>query len=396
MRPASTTCRQYRSLWPRFAPIDLPHEVAEYHVHTHIFYTSRANAMDKQRVKAFVEKVFSDMAGAMTAGLGFVGVKTGLFEAMAGQNWMTSEEVAEHSDLQPRYVQEWLNGMVAAGYLEYAPNDEKYRLPDEHAYLLASEGTDHFMGGLFCFAQVLLRVAPKVADAFERGGGVPFEEYGTDGVRALDMINRGQYEQRLSPTGWLESLPEVVQRLEAGGRVLDVGCGAGRIALTIARTFPRASVMGLDTDEESIRHARAAAESLNMSERVQFVTRRTGDLDPGEPFDFITACDCVHDFADPLQTLKEIRTLLDADGVLFVVEPKTADRLEDNCNRIATMYYGFSVFHCMTQSLANGGPGLGTCMGPARTEALMREAGFSGFEALDIRSQVLSFYAVRP
>jgi 2-polyprenyl-3-methyl-5-hydroxy-6-metoxy-1,4-benzoquinol methylase len=352
--------------------------------------------MDKERVKTFAGEVFSHMAGAMTAGLGFIGVRTGLFKAMAGKDWMTLEEIVEQSNLQRRYVEEWLKGMVSAGYLEYAPADGTYRLPEEHAYLLASEGTDHFMGGLLCFAPVLLRVAPKVADAFEQGGGVPFEDFGSDGVQALDMINRGQYEQRLSPTSWLKSLPDVVERLEAGGRVLDVGCGAGRIALTLARTFPQATVVGLDPDEESIRQARAAAESLALGERVQFVARRTSDLEPHERFDFITACDCVHDFADPLQTLKEIRALLDAEGVLFVVEPRAADRLEDNCNPIATMYYGFSVFHCMTQSLASGGPGLGTCMGPTRTEALMREAGFTGFEMLDIRSQVLSFYAVRP
>ena len=153
--------------------------------------------MNKERVKAFAGEVFSDMAGAMTAGFGFIGVKTGLFQAMAGKDWMTAEEVVEHSNLQPRYVSEWLKGMVSAGYLEYAPADEKYRLPEEHAYLLASEGTDHFMGGLLCFAPVLLRTAPKVANAFEQGGGVPFEEFGTDGIQALDMINRGQYEQRL-------------------------------------------------------------------------------------------------------------------------------------------------------------------------------------------------------
>ena len=352
--------------------------------------------MDKDRIKAFAGEVFSDMAGAMTAGLGYVGVKTGLFNAMAGKDWMTSEEVVRVSNLQSRYVEEWLKGMVCAGYLEYTPAEQTYRLPEEHAYLLASEGTDHFMGGLFCFAPVLLRVAPKVAVAFEQGGGVPFEEYGADGIEALDMINRGQYERRLSPTGWLEPLPEVVERLEAGGRVLDVGCGVGRVALTLAKTFPRTSVTGLDRDEESIRHARAAAESSNASDRVRFVASGTGDLDPGEPFDFITACDCVHDFADPIRTLQEIRALLDQDGVLFVVEPKAADRLEDNCNPIATTYYGFSVFHCMTQSLANDGPGLGTCMGPARAEALMREAGFTRFEVLAIKSPVLSFYAVRP
>ncbi len=352
--------------------------------------------MDKERVKAFAEEVFTDMAGAMTAGLGFIGIKTGLFQTMAGKDWMTLEEVVQESKLQARYVQEWLSGMVSAGYLEFEPTQQTYRLPDEHAYLLASEGTDHFMGGLLCFAPVLLRVAPKVAVAFEQGGGVPFEEYGADGIQALDMINRGQYEQRLSPTGWLKSLPEMVERLEAGGRALDVGCGAGRIVLTLATAFPRSTVVGLDPDRESIRYAKAAAAASNMSDRVHFVAQKTSDLDPSEPFDFITVCDCVHDFADPVRTLGEIRALLKADGVLFVVEPKAADRLEDNCGAISTMYYGFSVFHCMTQSLASGGPGLGTCMGPARTQELMKEAGFSDFEALDIRSPVLSFYAVRP
>jgi hypothetical protein len=84
------------------------------------------------------------------------------------------------------------------------------------------------------------------------------------------------------------------------------------------------------------------------------------------------------------------------DGVLFVVEPKAADHVEENVNPIAAMYYGFSIFHCMTQSLAAGGPGLGTCMGPRRTDALLREAGFVQVELLDIRSQTNLFYAARP
>lgn len=350
--------------------------------------------MDKERVKAFADKVFADMAGAMTSALGFVGVKTGVFRAMAGKGAMRSEQVVQASKLQPRYVEEWLKGMVAAGYLEYDPATETYRLPDEHAFLLASEGTDHFMGGLFCFAPVLLQVAPRVAIAFEQGGGVPFEDYGPDGVQAMDMINRGQYEQRFTAY-WLKSLPEVVERLEAGGRVLDFGCGVGRVALTLAKAFPQATVLGLDTDRESISQANAAADAAGLNDHVRFLSGRTSDLDSREKFDLITACDCVHDLVDPIGMLKEIRALLSPDGVLFVVEPKVADRLEENRNSIAAMYYGFSVFHCMTQSLANGGLGLGTCIGPVRTEALMREAGFTRFEKLDIKSQVLAFYAVR-
>ncbi|HWP25142.1 MAG TPA: class I SAM-dependent methyltransferase [Xanthobacteraceae bacterium] len=351
--------------------------------------------MDKQRVKSFSDKVFADMAGAMSAGLGFVGVKTGLFRALAGKGPLTPEQVVAMTKLQPRYVEEWLKGMVCAGYLEYEPGGDTYRLPDEHAYLLASEGTDHFMGGLFCMAPVLLRMAPRVAAAFEKGGGVPFEDFDADGVEALDSINRGQYEQRFAAY-WLKSLPEVVERLEAGGRALDVGCGVGRVPLTLAKAFPRASIVGLDPDPESIRQANAAAQAEGLRDRVRFTAASTADLPSGEKFDLITACDCVHDFAAPLKTLKEIRALLEAGGVFLVIEPKVADRLEDNRNSIGTMYYGFSVFHCLTQSLARGGPGLGTCMGPARLGALLREAGFTRFDILDIKSQVLAFYAVRP
>ena len=74
--------------------------------------------MEKERVKAFAEKVFGDMAGAMTSGLGFVGVKIGLFRAMAGKGALTLEAIVGMTNLQPRYVEEWLKGMVCAGYLE--------------------------------------------------------------------------------------------------------------------------------------------------------------------------------------------------------------------------------------------------------------------------------------
>ena len=154
--------------------------------------------------------------------------------------------------------------------------------------------------------------------------------------------------------------------------------------------------MGLDPDPETIRQARAAATGAGLGDRIQFIANITSELERGEGFDLITACDCVHDFSAPGKTLGELRHLLKPDGVLFIVEPKAADRMQDNINSIAAMYYGFSLFHCMTQSLADGGPGLGTCMGPKRTEALLRAAGFGRVEMLDIKSQTNLFYTARP
>lgn len=354
--------------------------------------------MDKEKVKAFTNKVFGDMAGAMSTGLGYVGVKTGLFRAMDGKGPLTCAQLVAATGLQSRYVEEWLKGMASAGYLEHEPAADTYLLPEEHAFMVASDESDHFMGGLFCMVPVLMKVAPRVAESFRTGGGVPFEDYGKDGIEALELLNRGQYEQRFA-SHWLKSLPDVTTKLEAGGSVLDFGCGKGAVVLALARAFPNARVTGIDRSGESIRLAQAALDGSDDSgalrPRVRFVAQSLADLPASEQFDFITACDCIHDLAAPVETLQQIRARLKPGGVLMVIEPKAADTVEGNRNAIGTMYYGFSVFHCMTQSLAQGGPGLGTCMGPGHIGALLGEAGFTGVEPMDIRSSVLSFYAVR-
>ena len=346
--------------------------------------------MDKEKVKLAIDKVFRDMAGAMTAGMAFVGTRTGLFRAMRGKGPMRLEDVVRESKLEPRYVEEWLKGMASAGYLEYDPGAQTFLLPEEHAYFLASDGSDHFVGGMWEMVPVLMRVAPKVAEAFSKGGGVPFDEFGPDCVGALDLLNRGQYEHRFTDY-WLRALPEVTARLEGGGRVLDVGCGAGGVCIALAKAFPSAEIVGIDPDAESIRRARAAG-----AKGIRFEVKTAAQLERGEGFDLITLCDCLHDLSAPVATLQEVRELLKLEGTLFIIEPKAADRVEDNRNPVATMFYGFSLFHCMTQSLARGGPGLGACLGPAATERLVREAGFARFRALDIKSQTNLFYAANP
>jgi 2-polyprenyl-3-methyl-5-hydroxy-6-metoxy-1,4-benzoquinol methylase len=308
---------------------------------------------------------------------------------MANRGPMQAHDVVKASGLQPRYVEEWLKGMVAAGYLAYDPAAQTFTLPEEHAYFLASEDTDHFVGGLFAMVPPLMRVAPQVARAFAGGGGVPFEEFGPECVSALDLINRGQYEHRFTDY-WMKAMPEAAERLRAGGRALDVGCGSGRVCIALAEAFPAAEVVGIDPDEESIRRAKAAAPKLN------FLVKTTANLERGPGFDFISLCDALHDLAEPLATLRQVRTLLKPEGTLFIVEPKAADRLEDNRNPVAATFYGFSVFHCMTQSLARGGPGLGTCLGPAATEALVRRAGYTRFQRLDIKSLTNLFYCAQP
>src|SRR5205814_10696863 len=136
-------------------------------------------------------------------------------------------------------------------------------LPDDRASFVASDGTDHYGGGMYAMVPPLRDVAPKVADAFAKGGGVPFAEFGPECVAALDLINRGQYEERFA-SYWLKSLPDVVAKLQAGGRMLDFGCGAGRVAMAIKKAFPAAEVAGYDVDAQSIARAREAAKTMEI------------------------------------------------------------------------------------------------------------------------------------
>ena len=347
--------------------------------------------MEKQKIMDFANRVYRDMAGAMTVGMADLGTRTGLFQAMAGKGAMTAADLAQATGLQLRYVDEWLRGMTAAEYLFYDAGADTYLLPDEHAYLLASEGSDHFVGGLYRFAPVLLSKSAEVAEAFQTGGGVKFDAFGEDCVHALDMINAGTYDQRFT-SYWLAALPDITAKLEQGLRVLDVGCGTGRVSRNIVAAFPNSRAVGLDLDAASITEARAQTQAAGLAGKVDFVCESTRTFAPADKFDLITACDCIHDFAEPLATLNEIRELLAPGGTLFVVEPKAADDLADNIHPIGAMYYGFSLFHCMTQSLACGGPGLGTCMGPAKTLALLGEAGFSKAEPVSIKSLTNAFY----
>lgn len=345
-------------------------------------------------MKTMADRVFRDMAGGTAVGLAWLGVETGLFNGLAEGGAQSAAALAERCGLVERYVEEWARGMVAAEYLEFNAENDTFSLPDEHAYLLASDGTDHYMGGLFGMQPAVMAVAPRVRDAFRDGGGVPFEDYPAECREAIDLMNRGNYEHRLT-SYWLQALPDIVQKLEDGGRVLDVGCGRGQVVLAMAKAFPNSEIVGVDPDTASIEFARAAVAEAGLNGNARFVADTLDGVSESPGFDLVLACDSLHDLPDPVSVLRDVRKRLAADGVLLVIEPRLSDHLHENVHPIGAMFYGFSVFHCLTQSLAQDGAGMGACAGPTRTKALFHDAGFASVEELELKSPVNSFYAVR-
>ena len=349
--------------------------------------------MDKERIGKFANAVYRDMAGAMAIGMGYLGLKSGLFEAMKDGNPISAGDLSEKTSLNRRYVEEWLKGMTAAGWLEHSEEAGTFSMPVEHGFLLASEGTDHYMGGLFLAGPSLLSQAPEVAKAFRDGGGVHFGAFDHDWIEALDLMNGGAYQHRLA-SYWMKQLPDIDERLASGGRVLDIGCGVGKVSLALAEAYPHAQITGFDPDANSVKQARAAADMAG-AKRVTFLEGVITDVEPEPVFDFAGMFDCLHDLAEPEKTLTEIRSRMAPGGVVMVMEPRAADLLSENTNPLGTVYFGFSLFHCMTQSLAQGGAGLGTCMGPEKAMSLLSDAGFSNVQELPIKSQTNMFFAGR-
>lgn len=349
--------------------------------------------MDKQRVQSFMLKVVGDVATTLAATLLLVGDRAGLFKAMAGAGPLTPEDLAGRAGIAPRYAEEWLAAMAGAGYIEYDADTERFTLPDEHALMLADPSSEYHLVGLFSGLPTMAAIVPQLAAAFRSGDGIAFSDFGAELPMALAAMNRPVYENRLVKA-WLPALPGISERLAAGGRAIDIGCGVGVVPIALARSFPQATVAGLEFDGRSVGLARSEADAAGVTVQWHHADVLALPIEPG--WDLVTSFDVVHDLPDPLAALSRVREALTEDGVFLMVEPKVADELQQDLgNPFARMLYGMSCLHCVPQSLALGGPGLGACWGEKHARALAAEAGFGRFEKLEIRSPAMSFYALR-
>ncbi|MCP5119534.1 MAG: helix-turn-helix transcriptional regulator, partial [bacterium] len=128
--------------------------------------------MNQEKVEQLAFRVIGDMGGAFTMALGYVGDQLGLFREMHEAGPMTSQELADKAGLNERYVREWLRAMVAAEYIDFVPDGERYIMTDEQACVLSDEQSPYFVGGAFHFTTPSIYNVPRIIDAFRKGGGI--------------------------------------------------------------------------------------------------------------------------------------------------------------------------------------------------------------------------------
>ena len=350
-----------------------------------------AAEFDRAKAKAFTQLMVRHLEGAAVSIMIEVGRRVGLFEAMATMGAVTSVEIAEKTGLSERYVREWLAAMVCGGIIEYAAGEHIYRLPREHAAGLTGSSSKNLTGMAEMFP-LMNRVIPDVADAFRTGHGVRYSAYQPDFTGLMDRRSRPRYDELLF-SAYLAKPEGLISRLEAGIRVADVGCGTGYCITLMARRFPKSTFIGYDISEEGIAEARAAARGLA---NASFVVQDVRSLETPVPFDLVTAFDAIHDQADPAEVIRRVRAALAPGGTFLMLDVWASSELADNVGvPMAPYLYTMSTMHCMSVSLAGGGPGLGTAWGHQVATGMLHEAGFTDVKLFERVDPANSLYVAR-
>lgn len=352
---------------------------------------------DPDKLGRFALRVWKYKEGEVVSLMIHFGDRLGLYRAMAGAGPMTASGLAARTGLQERWLLEWLRGQAAAQLLE-TDDGERFELSAEAAACLADEtGSLWFAAGAFRGGIAAPGIVDRIADAFRTGIGLRYDELGESEAHQVERT-LGPWSRLALVPRVLPALDGVVDRLLAGARVVDVGCGSGVALLTLAAAFPTSVFEGYDPSEHAIARARAKVAEQGL-DNVTLYALGAADL-PDEPtYDFVMALDCIHDMPRPDEALAAVRAAIKPDGTWLIKDIRAGATWADNQrNPVLAMMYGTSVATCMSSALSEpGGAGLGTLgFHRERAEQMCREAGFTRFAVHDFDDPANLYYEVRP
>jgi 2-polyprenyl-3-methyl-5-hydroxy-6-metoxy-1,4-benzoquinol methylase len=359
--------------------------------------TEQNSVFDAAKAEAFAGQLLTALNHGALCLMTSIGHRTGLFDALRDLPPSTSVEIAQKAGLNERYVREWLGALATAGVVEVDPTSTHYRLPVEHAAFLTRATPADNIAAITQWIAVFAGVEDDIVVCFNKGGGVPYEKYPR--FHAVMVEDSGQSVLSSLESYILPLVPGLTNRLAHGIRMLDVGCGSGRILNRLAELYPKSRFTGIDLSAEAIKNARSEA-AQNGLRNVEFVSQDLSDFDATtepEAFDFITTFDAIHDQAKPLNVLKGIHRALKPDGVYLMQDIRGSSHVyTDIGHPIGTFLYTASTMHCMAVSLAQGGEGLGTMWGEEKAREYLQKAGFRSIETNQLAHDFANnWYVVR-
>ena len=332
----------------------------------------QSREINEDKMMQFLGKVVGDFGASLSSSLAYIGQKLGLYKALAADGPLTSAELAEKTNTNERYVREWLVNQASGGYVEYDAETGRYSLTPEQAVALTDEQSPFYVGGGFFVVKAMTQAVERIEEYFRNGGGMLWGEHHADLFIGTERFFRPGYTAHLVST-WIPALDGVEDKLKAGAKVADVGCGHGASTIIMAKAYPNSEFWAFDNHGASIEYARRAAADAGVGDRVHFEVANAQDFADNQ-YDLVAFFDCLHDMADPVGACRRAAEVLGADGAALIVEPMAGNTVEENFNPIGRTFAGASTLCCTSNSLAQDGPALGA----VATEAALRDVALAG------------------
>ena len=346
--------------------------------------------LDLELLGQTVQDLYRFKQGEVMSAIVHLGMRLGLFDALADNDGATSEELAATSGLHERWVREWLHAIAAADLAEH--DDGRFNLTPEAKATLCDPDHPAAVGGVFG-PPITHQEIDRTAEAFESGIGMTWDEHGAHTCHFQAVMGAAGQKTWLVPV-ILDSIEGMTERLTAGATVVDIGCGSGVAATVIAEAYPNSTVVGMDPSVHAIEAATARAAEAGL-DNLSFRSGTFDDLAAFDGVDLLLTLDVIHDLPRPGEAVRAARSCLADDGVWFVADIKTRGGLEENRRiPVLPLMYGMSILYCMSSAMSEpGGAGLGTL---GLTEEVFAEltaaAGFGPVEAREFDVDPLNRY----
>ena len=348
--------------------------------------------MNQDKIEAVAERILDQVNDSLTALNLLVGKRLGLFEILSKTGPVTPAELAARSGYSERYLREWLECLTVNDYIEHQNGTGRFVLSLEVAHVLVDQDSKAFVAPVLDAVPAVALVHDQVVDAFRTGGGVSFETCGPGLVDSIGSLNPPQFLNDL-PSAWFDALPDIRQRLERGGRVVDVGCGTGWSSIAIARAFPRAIVEAVEPDDTSVERGIRNVKEAGIDGRIRFHRCVIEQAPLQGPYDLVVAFECLHDMAYPVRALEVMRSLIGGHGAVLIGDERVEDSIEGNRSFLGRWNYNWSVLHCLPQAMVYPqAAGTGTVIKPSTLREYAKQAGFGGVEVLPIDHEFWRFY----
>jgi 2-polyprenyl-3-methyl-5-hydroxy-6-metoxy-1,4-benzoquinol methylase len=354
------------------------------------------SAEDEPKVEEFSGNLFMACLAAAELANVELGIRLGLYEALAGAGAVTATELARSAGIAERYAQEWLEQQAVASVVEVddaakPAGQRRFTLPNAHAHVLLDDDSEACMKPCAAVVPWLSKALDIMTEEFRRGTGAAFGLFDLHDVQAA--FTRPAFANHLTQN-WLPAVPGVQAKLTSGEpvRIAEIGCGEGLASITIARAYPHAEIDGYDLDEASITAARKAAADAGVADRVRFEVRDAADPGITGDYDLVMCIEMLHDVPDPVGILRTMNKLAGSKGTVLVIDERTEDAFTVPTNEMERFFYAFSTLHCLAVSMQNGGVGTGTVIRSDTVRQYATDAGFTNVEKLDVEHPQFCLY----